>query len=127
MLPARRPTFQANPQLSGLCAVLDPQGLATGSASLTGWALGSAVERLASIIVIWRFTGARALTEMAERRAQRGVAVSFWLLAPYIAADSARDLAAGHRAAASAARQASPKRAASTASSRRPLLCGVRG
>jgi len=78
------------------------QGLATGSASLTGWALGSAVEGLASIIVIWRFTGARALTETAERRAQRGVAVSFWLLVPYIAADSAWDLAAGHRAAASA-------------------------
>jgi divalent metal cation (Fe/Co/Zn/Cd) transporter len=78
------------------------QGLAAGSASLTGWALGSAVEGLASIIVIWRFTGARALTETAERRAQRGVAVSFWLLAPYIAADSAWDLATGHHAAASA-------------------------
>ena len=78
------------------------QGLAAGSPSLTGWALGSAVEGMASIIVIWRFTGARALTETAERRAQRGVAVSFWLLAPYIAADSAWDLAAGRHAAASA-------------------------
>lgn len=78
------------------------QGLAAGSPSLTGWALGSAVEGLASIMVIWRFTGARALTDSAERRAQRGVAVSFWLLAPYIAADSAWDLAAGHHAAASA-------------------------
>ena len=38
------------------------------------------------------------LSESAERRAQRGVAVSFWLLAPYIAAESARDLAVGHRA-----------------------------
>jgi divalent metal cation (Fe/Co/Zn/Cd) transporter len=74
------------------------QGLAAGSVALTGWALGSAVEGLASVIVIWRFTGARALSEAAERRAQRAVAVSFWLLAPWIAAQSARDLVTGHHA-----------------------------
>lgn len=71
------------------------QGLAAGSVALTGWALGSAVEGLASAIVIWRFSGSRTASQTAERRAQRGVAVSFWLLAPYIAAVSARDLAAG--------------------------------
>jgi divalent metal cation (Fe/Co/Zn/Cd) transporter len=74
------------------------QGLAAGSIALTGWALGSAVEGLASVIVIWRFTGTRVLSETAERRAQRAVAVSFWLLAPYIAAESVRDLATGHHA-----------------------------
>ncbi len=74
------------------------QGLAAGSIALTGWALGSAVEGLASVIVIWRFTGTRTLSETAERRAQRAVAVSFWLLAPYIAAESIRDLAIGHHA-----------------------------
>jgi len=52
--------------------------------------------------VIWRFTGARTLSETAERRAQRGVAVSFWLLAPYIAAESARNLAGAHHARATA-------------------------
>jgi divalent metal cation (Fe/Co/Zn/Cd) transporter len=78
------------------------QGLAAGSAALTGWALGSAIEGLASVIVIWRFTGARAVSETAERRAQRGVAVSFWLLAPCIAAESAWDLADGHRTRATA-------------------------
>jgi divalent metal cation (Fe/Co/Zn/Cd) transporter len=72
------------------------QGIAAGSVALTGWALGSAVEGLASVIVIWRFTGTRTLSETAERRAQRGVAVSFWLLAPYIAAESLRDLVTGH-------------------------------
>jgi len=72
------------------------QGITAGSVALTGWALGSAVEGLASVIVIWRFTGARTVSETAERRAQRGVALSFWLLAPYIAAESARDLAVGH-------------------------------
>lgn len=74
------------------------QGLAAGSVALAGWALGSVVEGLASVIVIWRFTGARTLSESAERRAQRGVAVSFWLLAPCIAAESARDLLTGHHA-----------------------------
>jgi divalent metal cation (Fe/Co/Zn/Cd) transporter len=74
------------------------QGLAAGSIALTGWALGSAVEGLASLIVIWRFTGSRAVSETAEHRAQRGVAISFWLLAPYIAAESLRDLATGHHA-----------------------------
>ena len=39
------------------------QGLAAGSAALTGWALGSIVEGLASVIVIWRFTGSRTLSE----------------------------------------------------------------
>jgi divalent metal cation (Fe/Co/Zn/Cd) transporter len=72
------------------------QGLASGSVSLTGWALGSAVEGLASVIVVWRFTGSRTLSETAERRAQRSVAVSFWLLAPYIAAQSVADLRTGH-------------------------------
>ena len=75
-------------------------GITAGSIALTGWALGSAVEGLASIIVVWRFTGARTMSESAERRAQRGVAISFWLLAPYIAIEAVRDLAGDHQAAA---------------------------
>jgi divalent metal cation (Fe/Co/Zn/Cd) transporter len=74
------------------------QGVAAGSIALTGWALGSAVEGLASVIVIWRFTGSRTLSGTAERRAQRAVGVSFWLLAPYIAAESVHDLVTGHHA-----------------------------
>ncbi|HEY3872004.1 MAG TPA: hypothetical protein VGM10_26815 [Actinocrinis sp.] len=73
------------------------QGYSSGSISLIGWALGSAVEGLASVIVVWRFTGARTLSEGAERRAQQAVALSFWLLAPYIAVESVRDLLATHR------------------------------
>jgi divalent metal cation (Fe/Co/Zn/Cd) transporter len=76
-------------------------GIAAGSIALTGWALGSAVEGLASIIVIWRFSGARTMSESAERRAQRGVAVSFWLLVPYIAIQAVRELATHHPIAAS--------------------------
>ncbi|MCV7275586.1 hypothetical protein H7J54_08175, partial [Mycolicibacter arupensis] len=68
------------------------QGLATGSVALTGWALGGVAEGLAGVVVIWRFTGSRTLSATAERSAQRGVAVSFWLIAPYIAAESVRHL-----------------------------------
>ena len=46
-------------------------GAAAESISLTRWASGSAVEGLASIIAIWRFTGARTLSETAEPRAQK--------------------------------------------------------
>lgn len=74
------------------------QGLASGSIALTGWALGSAVEDLPSVIIIWRPTGTRSLSETAERGSQRGGAISFWLLAPWIAAGSVRDLAVGHHA-----------------------------
>jgi divalent metal cation (Fe/Co/Zn/Cd) transporter len=77
-------------------------GFAAGSIALVGWALGSAIEALASVIVVWRFTGSRALSETAERRAQKAVAVSFWLLAPYIAIGAGRDLAGHHPATASA-------------------------
>ncbi len=74
------------------------QGLAVGSIALTGWALGGGSEALASAMVAWRFSGARTLSETAESRAQRGVAVSFWLTAPYIAAESIQDLTDEHHA-----------------------------
>jgi divalent metal cation (Fe/Co/Zn/Cd) transporter len=77
-------------------------GFAAGSIALVGWALGSAIEGLASVIVVWRFTGSRTLSETSERRAQKAVAVSFWLLAPYIAIEAIRDLAGHHAASASA-------------------------
>ena len=38
------------------------------------------------------------MSESAERRAQRGVAISFWLLAPYIAIQALLDLATHHPA-----------------------------
>src|SRR5215831_17890499 len=75
-------------------------GLTAGSIALVGWALGSGIEGLASAIVVWRFTGSRMLSGTAERRAQRAVAVSFWLLAPYIAVEAIRDLVAHHPASA---------------------------
>jgi divalent metal cation (Fe/Co/Zn/Cd) transporter len=73
-------------------------GYGAGSIALVGWALGSAIEGLASVIVVWRFTGSRTLSETAEHRAQKAVAVSFWLLAPYVAFQASWDLAAHHHA-----------------------------
>ena len=73
-------------------AVAITAALAAGSIALLGFGLDSAIEALASIIVIWRFTGNRRHSETAERRAQELVAISFFLLAPYIAQDALRAL-----------------------------------
>jgi divalent metal cation (Fe/Co/Zn/Cd) transporter len=70
-------------------------GLVAGSVALVGFGIDSAIEGAASVIVIWRFTGIRAHSEHAEERAQKLVAVSFFLLAPYIAQDAIRTLIAG--------------------------------
>jgi divalent metal cation (Fe/Co/Zn/Cd) transporter len=69
--------------------------LVAGSVALLGFGIDSAIEGLAGVIVIWRFTGARRLSEAAEQQAQKAVAVSFFLLAPYIAQDAVRTLIAG--------------------------------
>ena len=72
-------------------------GIEANSIALIGWALGSVIEGLASIIVLWRFTGSRTVSRTAELRAQRAVAISFFLLAPYIGVQSIRDLGGGHQ------------------------------
>jgi divalent metal cation (Fe/Co/Zn/Cd) transporter len=69
-----------------------------GSVALLGFGLDSGIEALASVIVIWRFTGTRLSSATAERCAQRLVAVSFYLLAPYIAIEAIRALASADRA-----------------------------
>jgi len=71
--------------------------LAAGSVALLGFGIDSAIEGVASLIVIWRFTGARRLSATAEERAQKLVAVSFFVLAPYIAQDAIRTLIGGER------------------------------
>src|SRR5437588_5340450 len=73
-------------------------GLLAGSIALLAFGCDSAIEGLASVIVVWRFTGTRTLSDRSERRAQRWVAVSFFLLAPYVAVGSVWALIAEHRA-----------------------------
>jgi divalent metal cation (Fe/Co/Zn/Cd) transporter len=73
-------------------------GIMAGSIALVGFGLDSAIEGFASVIIIWRFTGSRVMSETAERRAQKLVAIQFFLLAPYVAFESARALAQGEHA-----------------------------
>ena len=70
-------------------------GVLAGSIALVAFGLDSAIEGLASVIVIWRFTGTRTLSADAERRAQRWVAISFFLLAPYVAVEAVETLIEG--------------------------------
>jgi divalent metal cation (Fe/Co/Zn/Cd) transporter len=74
----------------GLIAGLDANAL-----SVIVWAASSFVEGLASIIVIWRFTGNRTLSEHSERAAQRLVAGSFLLLVPFFVYEAIRRLIVG--------------------------------
>jgi divalent metal cation (Fe/Co/Zn/Cd) transporter len=59
-------------------------GTQARSIAVIAWAIGSAVEAAAAVIVIVRFTGANRFSETAERRAQKWVAASFFVLIPYI-------------------------------------------
>ena len=70
-------------------------GILAGSIALIAFGLDSAIEGLASVIVIWRFTGTRTISLDAERRAQKWVAISFFLLAPYVAAEAIETLIEG--------------------------------
>jgi divalent metal cation (Fe/Co/Zn/Cd) transporter len=81
--------------VEGTVAIL--AGVAAGSIALIGFGLDSAVEGLASVIIIWRFTGHRIHSAAAEDRSQKLVAIQFFLLAPYVAVESARALIGGER------------------------------
>jgi divalent metal cation (Fe/Co/Zn/Cd) transporter len=72
-------------------------GIAAGSIALIGFGIDSVIEGLASVVIVWRFTGSRLSSPVAERRAQRLVALQFFLLAPYVAAESLHALLAGER------------------------------
>lgn len=76
--------------VAGLIAGLDASAL-----SVVIWAASSFVEGLASMIVIWRFTGTRTMSEHSERIAQRMVAGSFLLLIPFFVYAAIRRLIDG--------------------------------
>ncbi|MGH9024222.1 MAG: hypothetical protein ACRDV9_14180 [Acidimicrobiia bacterium] len=61
-------------------------GIAAGSVSLVGFGLDSAIEVSASVILAWRLRQERhgGCMERSDRRATRGVAVSFAVLALYV-------------------------------------------
>ena len=73
-------------------------GIMAGSIALIGFGVDSAIEGFASLVIVWRFTGRRLLSHAAEERAQKLVAVQFFLLAPFVAVEAVRHLATGHEA-----------------------------
>jgi divalent metal cation (Fe/Co/Zn/Cd) transporter len=79
--------------VEGIVAIV--AGIMAGSIALVGFGLDSAVEGFASVIIIWRFTGSRVMSEAAEQRAQKLVAIQFFILAPYVGFESVRALAGG--------------------------------
>jgi divalent metal cation (Fe/Co/Zn/Cd) transporter len=72
-------------------------GIVAGSIALVGFGLDSFVEGVASVIIIWRFTGSRVFSHAAEQRAQRLVAIQFFILAPYVGFHAIGALVGGER------------------------------
>jgi divalent metal cation (Fe/Co/Zn/Cd) transporter len=82
--------------IEGIVAIV--AGIVAGSIALIGFGLDSAIEGFASVVIVWRFTGWRTLSHHAEERAQKLVAVQFFILAPYVAVESTRALINGSHA-----------------------------
>jgi len=70
-------------------------GVLAGSIALIGFGLDSFIEGVASLVIVWRFTGVRLHSEAAEQRAQKLVAAQFFILAPLVAFEALRQLIAG--------------------------------
>ncbi len=66
-------------------------GAAAGSIALVGFGLDSFVEMFSGSVVLWQLAGVKV---DRDRRALRMIGVSFFLLAAYVIAESARDLLA---------------------------------
>jgi len=73
-------------------------GVEANSLSLLVWAASSFVEGLASMTIIWRFTGSRLHSQTSERTARRWVAGSFLLLVPVFRGCPQGALLVGERA-----------------------------
>lgn len=79
--------------LEGIVAV--GAGLAASSVSLVGFGFDSAIEVSAALVLTWRLRQERSgeCTQDADSRATKGIAVTFGLLAAYVAVEAVRDLA----------------------------------
>ena len=73
-------------------AIAITAGILAGSIALISFGLDSAIEGFASLVIVWRFTGWRLLSHTAEERAQKLVAIQFFLLAPYVAFEATHTL-----------------------------------
>jgi divalent metal cation (Fe/Co/Zn/Cd) transporter len=71
-------------------------GVAAGSVALIGFGIDSLIESLAAFVIVWLFTGGRGSSAASERRAQKMIAASYFVLVAYIAVEATRDLVGGH-------------------------------
>jgi divalent metal cation (Fe/Co/Zn/Cd) transporter len=76
-------------------AVAIGAGLIAGSIALIAFGPDSAIEGVASVVIIWRFSGSRLFSEQAERRAQVLVAAQFFILAQFITYERVEKLVSG--------------------------------
>ncbi len=76
-------------------AVAIGAGVAASSIALIGFGADSLVESMAGVVLLWRLGQRRAQSEEAERRAQRLIALTFWLIAAYIGIEAIRSLLGG--------------------------------
>lgn len=67
------------------------------SIALVGFGADSVVEALAGVVLLWRFSPARAASPAAERTAQRFIGISFYAIAAYILVDALWTLATRSR------------------------------
>jgi divalent metal cation (Fe/Co/Zn/Cd) transporter len=79
--------------IEGAIAII--AGLSAGSVALLAFGLDSAVEGVASVVIIWRFSASRLFSERAELRAQRLVAIQFFILVPFITFEGVEKLLTG--------------------------------
>jgi divalent metal cation (Fe/Co/Zn/Cd) transporter len=70
------------------CAILAAAAIATGSVALAGFGVDSAIEIVASAVVVWQLKGTAG--DGRERIALRTIAVAFAALVIYIGVQSAR-------------------------------------
>lgn len=91
--------------VEGIIAVA--AALAAGSVALLAFGIDSFVETVSGVVILWRIGAERRATDAASTKriegiARKGVAISLWLLALYVAADAAYALVNGERPSASA-------------------------
>jgi divalent metal cation (Fe/Co/Zn/Cd) transporter len=110
-LPAERKTLVRRARLlawAGVAwhvieaAVAIAAGIAASSIALIGFGADSMVESAAGFVLLWRLASSRATSEHAERRAQKLIAGSFFLIAAYVGVEAVRSLVGGHEPDASA-------------------------
>lgn len=79
--------------IEGMVAVT--AGFASGSIALVGFGLDSGIEVFAASVVLWQLSGGG---RDCDRPALRAIAVTFFLLAGYVAIEAVRELTSGANA-----------------------------